>query len=98
VHVAARYSSNAQAADELGAADASVSVSVHQGNVGEARLQPVVHEVLKQRGRVDYLVNNAGITVGNTMRKMTVPGLERGAADQPLGRVLHDQGRPRPHA
>jgi acetoacetyl-CoA reductase len=74
VHVAAGYSSNAQAADELagklGAAGASVSV--HQGNVGEpAGCNRVVHEVLEQRGRVDYLVNNAGIAVYKTVRKMT---------------------------
>ncbi len=75
VHVAAGYSSNAQAANELagklGAGGASVSV--HQGNVGEAAdCNRVVHEVLEQRGRVDYLVNNAGITVDKTMRKMTI--------------------------
>ena len=75
VHVAAGYSSNAQAADELagklGAGGASVSV--HQGNVGEAAdCNRVVHEVLEQRGRVDYLINNAGITVDKTMRKMTI--------------------------
>jgi acetoacetyl-CoA reductase len=75
VHVAAGYSSNAQAADELagklGAGGASVSV--HQGNVGEAaHCNRVVHEVLEQRGRVDYLINNAGITVDKTMRKMTI--------------------------
>jgi acetoacetyl-CoA reductase len=75
VHVAAGYSSNAQAADELagklGARGASVSV--HQGNVGEpADCNRVVHEVLEQRGRVDYLINNAGITVDKTMRKMTI--------------------------
>jgi acetoacetyl-CoA reductase len=75
VHVAAGYSSNTQAADELagklGAGGASVSV--HQGNVGEAAdCNRVVHEVLEQRGRVDYLINNAGITVDKTMRKMTI--------------------------
>jgi acetoacetyl-CoA reductase len=75
VHVAAGYSSNAQAAEELsgklGAEGASVSV--HQGNVGEpADCNRVVDEVLEQRGRVDYLVNNAGITVDKTMRRMTV--------------------------
>jgi acetoacetyl-CoA reductase len=75
VHVAAGYSSTAQAADELagklGAGGASVSV--HQGNVGEAAdCNRVVHEVLEQRGRVDYLINNAGITVDKTMRKMTI--------------------------
>ncbi|OJY39875.1 3-oxoacyl-ACP reductase family protein [Pseudonocardia sp. 73-21] len=75
VHVAAGYSSNSKAAEELagklGAEGASVSI--HQGNVGEpADCQRVVTEVLEQRGRVDYLVNNAGITVDKTVRKMTV--------------------------
>jgi acetoacetyl-CoA reductase len=75
VHVAAGYSRNAQAAEELagklGAEGASVSV--HQGNVGEpADCNRVVDEVMKLRGRVDYLVNNAGITVDKTMRKMTI--------------------------
>jgi acetoacetyl-CoA reductase len=75
VHVAAGYSRNAQAAEELagklGAEGASVSV--HQGNVGEpADCNRVVNEVLEARGRVDYLVNNAGITVDKTMRKMTI--------------------------
>lgn len=75
VHVAAGYSSNSKAADELkdklGAEGASVSV--HQGNVGEPDdCQRVVSEVLEQRGRVDYLINNAGITVDKTVRKLTV--------------------------
>ena len=75
VHVAAGYSSNSKAAEELagklGAEGASVSV--HQGNVGSPEdCQRVVEEVLSQRGRVDYLVNNAGITVDKTVRKMTV--------------------------
>jgi acetoacetyl-CoA reductase len=75
VHVAAGYSSNAQAADELASklGAGGASVSVHQGNVGEpADCNRVVHEVLEQRGRVDYLINNAGITVDKTMRKMTI--------------------------
>lgn len=75
VHVAAGYSSNAKAAEELagklGAEGASVSV--HQGNVGEpADCNRVVNDVLEQRGRVDYLVNNAGITVDKTVRRMSV--------------------------
>jgi NAD(P)-dependent dehydrogenase (short-subunit alcohol dehydrogenase family) len=32
----------------------------------------VVREVLEEHGRVDYLVNNAGITVDRTMRRMSV--------------------------
>jgi acetoacetyl-CoA reductase len=75
VHVAAGYSSNSKAADDLaeklGAEGASVSV--HQGNVGVVEdCQRVVGEVLEAHGRVDYLINNAGVTVDKTMRKMTV--------------------------
>jgi acetoacetyl-CoA reductase len=75
VHVAAGYSSNAKAAEDLaeklGAEGASVSV--HQGNVGSPDdCARVVDEVLERYGRVDYLVNNAGITVDKTVRKMTV--------------------------
>jgi NAD(P)-dependent dehydrogenase (short-subunit alcohol dehydrogenase family) len=49
------------------------SVSIHQGNVGipEDCLR-VAKEVLDQRGRVDILINNAGVTVDKTVRKMTV--------------------------
>jgi acetoacetyl-CoA reductase len=75
VHVAAGYSTNRQAAEELSEklkAD-GCSVSVHQGNVGEpGDCRRVVDEVLTDRGRVDHLVNNAGITVDKTMRKMSV--------------------------
>ncbi len=75
VHVAAGYSTNADAAQELagklGAEGASVSV--HQGNVGVPDdCSRVVGEVLEQYGHVDYLINNAGITVDKTVRKMSV--------------------------
>jgi acetoacetyl-CoA reductase len=75
VHVAAGYSANSKAADELagklGAEGASISV--HQGNVGvPADCERVINEVLEQKGKIDYLVNNAGITVDKTVRRMTV--------------------------
>lgn len=75
VHVAVGYSSNSQAAEDLkGKLEAEgASISVHQGNVGEPDdCARVVKEVLDARGRVDYLVNNAGITVDKTVRKLTV--------------------------
>ncbi|WP_300007972.1 beta-ketoacyl-ACP reductase [Pseudonocardia sp.] len=75
VHVAAGYSSNSKAAEELAGklAAEGASVSVHQGNVGVPEdCQRVVSEVLESYGRVDYLVNNAGVTVDKTMRRMTV--------------------------
>lgn len=75
VHVAAGYSSNSKAADELAEKlrAEGASVSVHQGNVGSPEdCERVVGEVLERYGRVDYLINNAGITVDKTVRKMTV--------------------------
>jgi NAD(P)-dependent dehydrogenase (short-subunit alcohol dehydrogenase family) len=49
------------------------SVSLHQGNVGNPEdCQRVVRDVLAEHGRIDYLVNNAGVTVDKTVRKMTV--------------------------
>jgi acetoacetyl-CoA reductase len=74
-HVAVGYSSNAQAAEDLkGKLEAEgASISVHQGNVGEPDdCARVVKEVMDLKGRVDYLVNNAGITVDKTVRKLTV--------------------------
>ena len=75
MHVAAGYSSNAKAAEDLAVKLVAEghSVSVHQGNVGKPEdCDRVVGEVLDQCGRVDYLINNAGITVDKTVRKMTV--------------------------
>jgi len=75
VHVAAGYSANSKAAQGLAeklVADGG-SVSTHQGNVGVVEdCQRVVAEVLEAQGRVDYLINNAGVTVDKTMRKMSV--------------------------
>ena len=46
---------------------------MHQGNVGiTADCTRVVSEVLAGYGQVDFLVNNAGITVDKTVRKMSV--------------------------
>src|SRR5579863_1925364 len=74
-HVAAGYNRDADSAkhlhDELTAQ--GESISVHQGNVGEPEdCSRVATEVLEAHGRVDFLVNNAGITVDKTVRKMSV--------------------------
>ena len=46
---------------------------MHQGNVGRAEdCSRVVAEVLDGQGHVDFLVNNAGITIDKTVRKMSV--------------------------
>jgi acetoacetyl-CoA reductase len=74
-HVAAGYSTNQIAAEQFTGkliAD-GLSLSVHKGNVGEpGDCLRVTEEVLSRHGRVDVLVNNAGITVDKTVRRMTV--------------------------
>lgn len=48
-------------------------VTLHQGNVGKPEdCERVVAEVIGQHDHIDYLINNAGITVDKTVRNMTV--------------------------
>jgi acetoacetyl-CoA reductase len=72
--VAAGYSKGKEAAEALQAqlaADGS-ELSLHQGRVDNPQdCERVVKEVLDRYGRIDFLVNNAGITVDKTVRKMT---------------------------
>jgi acetoacetyl-CoA reductase len=74
-HVAAGYNRDAGAAarlqEELTASGGSISV--HQGNVGIPEdCGRVIEEVLAAHGRVDFLVNNAGVTLDKTVRRMSV--------------------------
>jgi acetoacetyl-CoA reductase len=73
--VAAGYSKGQDAAQALRKqleADGG-QVSVHQGRVDRTEdCERVVAEVLERFGRIDFLVNNAGITVDKTVRKMSV--------------------------
>jgi acetoacetyl-CoA reductase/3-oxoacyl-[acyl-carrier protein] reductase len=49
-----------------------VDASVHQGNVGSSEdCRRVIAEVIEQHGRLDVLVNNAGITIDKTVLKLT---------------------------
>ena len=63
------------------------TVSIHQGNVGDPKdCRRVIDEVLAAEGRIDVLVNNAGVTVDKTVRKMSVeelfvPNIDTGLAD-----------------
>jgi acetoacetyl-CoA reductase len=73
--VAAGYSSHQDRADEMAAKLAAEghAVSLHQGNVGNPEdCERVVAEVLSQYDHIDYLINNAGITVDKTVRNLTV--------------------------
>jgi len=72
-HVAAGYSKGADAAERCAEKHraAGQSVSTHQGRVDDFDdCRRVVDEVLKAYGRVDFLINNAGITLDKTLRKM----------------------------
>ena len=49
-----------------------VTASLHQGNVGSAEdCRRTVGEVCERHGRIDVLVNNAGITIDKTVLKLT---------------------------
>jgi acetoacetyl-CoA reductase len=72
--IAAVYNRNVQAADAFAkeVSNKGLSVSLHQADVGNpGDCQRVVHEVLRQYGRIDYLVNNAGVTHDRTAMKMS---------------------------
>src|SRR5579862_9074855 len=72
--VAAGYGRDAEHAQrflaELQSSD--ISGSIHQGNVGSADdCRRTVAEVIDRHGRLDVLVNNAGITIDKTVLKMS---------------------------
>jgi acetoacetyl-CoA reductase len=75
VHVAAGYSKGEETARKFKEKleGEGTSVSLHQGRVDDPEdCQRVVQEVLNNFGRVDFLINNAGITIDKTVRRMTV--------------------------
>jgi acetoacetyl-CoA reductase len=73
--VAAGYNRGKESAEKFGnrMREKGAKVSVHQGRVDSADdCNRVAKEVMDEYGRIDYLVNNAGITVDKTVRKMSV--------------------------
>ena len=73
-HVAAGYSKDAEKAERCAETQRAGghSVSTHQGRVDDFDdCKRVVNEVLEKYGRVDFLINNAGITLDKTLRKMS---------------------------
>lgn len=73
--VAAGYSRDREGAEKFRnqMREKGAKVSVHQGRVDSTDdVNRVIKEVMDEHGRIDYLVNNAGITVDKTVRKMSV--------------------------
>jgi acetoacetyl-CoA reductase len=72
--IAAVYSRNTQAADSFAkmASEEGLEVSLHQANVGNSTdCHRVINDILLHHGRIDYLVNNAGITRDRTALKLS---------------------------
>ena len=73
--VAAGFSGNVERAAEFKndfAGRFSTPVSIHRGNVASPDdCRRVVAEVIDQHGRLDILINNAGITIDKTFLKLT---------------------------
>jgi acetoacetyl-CoA reductase len=81
VRVAAVFNRDTGAAESFAkaAADAGLTVSLHQANVGNpGDCQRVVDEVLRHYGRIDYLINNAGAVHDRTVLKMSMLEWEQG--------------------
>ncbi len=72
--VAAGYGRDQEHAEEFLSEllDDGVQASVHQGNIGSADdCRRTVEEVVQRHGRLDVLVNNAGISIDKTVLKMS---------------------------
>jgi acetoacetyl-CoA reductase/3-oxoacyl-[acyl-carrier protein] reductase len=72
--VAAGYGRNADHAQQLlvELKDHGADASIHQGNVGSSEdCRRTIDEVINAHGRLDVLVNNAGITIDKTILKMS---------------------------
>src|SRR5439155_26470766 len=75
-HIAAGYWGFDERAQEFLAAMKAdfpdQQVTLHEGNISAAQdCRRVVREVVAQHGRLDILINNAGITIDRTVARMT---------------------------
>jgi len=73
IHVAAVYAHDVHTAQEFyqHALSEELPISLHQANIADSGDSPrLVHEVLHEVGRIDYLINNAGINRDRTAVKM----------------------------
>ncbi len=83
VHVAAVYAGNDCAANALAdeLEDADGSLSLHRVDIADGdACRALVADVVDTHDRVDYLVNNAGLLVENSVRRMTVDEWDRAIA------------------
>jgi acetoacetyl-CoA reductase/3-oxoacyl-[acyl-carrier protein] reductase len=73
--IAAGFSGNVEHAEQFAKDFANrfgTSVSTHRGNVASPDdCRRVVNEVIEQHGRLDILINNAGITIDKTILKLS---------------------------
>ena len=73
--IAAGFSGNVERAEQFAKDFAdrfSAAVSTHRGNVASPDdCRRVVNEVIEQHGRLDILINNAGITIDKTILKLS---------------------------
>jgi NAD(P)-dependent dehydrogenase (short-subunit alcohol dehydrogenase family) len=73
--IAAGYSGNDQKAEEFCETFTrtySTPVSIHKGNIGNPEdCRRGVADVIEKHGRLDILINNAGITIDKTVLKMS---------------------------
>ena len=75
--VAAGYSRNEEAAERFVNRHGDCA-SVHRGDIGvPADCERLVDEVIERRGRLDVLVNNAGMNVDRTVRRMSAEEWDR---------------------
>src|SRR5665213_3173987 len=75
VHVCAGYLSNSAAAESMRdeAQKLGYSISIHQMDVGHPEdCVRFFNEAVNANGHVDYLINNAGINIDRTVRRMTI--------------------------
>jgi NAD(P)-dependent dehydrogenase (short-subunit alcohol dehydrogenase family) len=83
VAVAAAYARDGAAADALrdDAARSRATVTLHQADVGQPQTcQELVADVLEQHGRLDYLVNNAGMVIEQRLSDVSAEDWHRQVA------------------
>ena len=83
VAVAAAYARDGAAADALrdDAARSGATVTLHQADVGQPQTcHKLVADVLEQHGRLDYLVNNAGMVIEQRLSEVSAEDWHRQVA------------------